>query len=71
MISEGISEFEELKLKAESAKALLYLADFYRDSDQRQKAQISFKKAQEMFRDMGMDYWLGRTEEALEKLKAR
>jgi tetratricopeptide (TPR) repeat protein len=71
MILEGVRELQELKVKSECAKAHLYLADLYTDSGQREMALASLKKAHQMCQQMGMDYWLVRTEKALEKLKAR
>ena len=70
-IREGIRELQELKVKPEYAKAHLCLADLYADAGQHQQALVAAQTAQAMFREMGMDYWLARTEKVLEKLEAK
>jgi len=70
LILEGIKLLEELQLKPVQAEGYLYLGDLYADTGQAEKALATLKKAEGMFREMGMDYWLARTEKALEKLKA-
>jgi hypothetical protein len=37
-------------------------------SGQKDKALENLKKAEGMFREMGMDYWLAKTHKALERL---
>ncbi|GAG25692.1 unnamed protein product, partial [marine sediment metagenome] len=36
---------------------------------QKEKALETLKKADGMFREMGMDYWLRRTQEVLERIQ--
>ena len=69
-ILEGIKLLEELKIKPWQAEGHLYLGELYADTGQKAKALASLKKARQMCQEMGMDYWLARTEKALEKLKA-
>jgi len=38
------------------------------DTRQQDKAMENLKKAEEMFREMGMDYWLAKTQEVLGRL---
>ena len=69
-ILEGIKLLEELKIKPWQAEGHLYLGETYAIAGQKEKALASLKKARQMCQEMGMDYWLARTEKALEKLKA-
>ncbi len=69
VILEGMKLLEELKLKPFRAEGYLYLGDLYTDSGQKEKASRALSKAKGMFQEMGMDYWLARTEKALEKLQ--
>jgi tetratricopeptide (TPR) repeat protein len=70
LILEGIRLLEELKTKPLQAEGYLYLGELYADTGQKAKSLASLKKARQMCQEMGMDYWLARTEKALEKLKA-
>lgn len=45
----------------------LFLGELYSISGQRDKALEYLKKAEENFQDMGMDYWLGKTQKVLGK----
>ena len=47
------------------------LGETYAIAEQKEKALASLKRARQMCQEMGMDYWLARTEKALEKLKAQ
>ena len=60
---------EELKVKPYQAEGYLYLGELYADTGQKEKALETLNKAEGMFRQMGMDYWVARTEKVLEKLK--
>jgi len=68
-ILQGIAIMDELKLKPSSYIGYLYLGELYADTDQREKALGPLKKAQGMFQEMGMDYWLRRTQSVLAKLE--
>jgi class 3 adenylate cyclase len=65
---QGIKETNELKVKPFSAKGYLFLGELYADRDEKQKSSENLRKAEEMFQAMGMDYWLGKTREILERL---
>jgi tetratricopeptide (TPR) repeat protein len=69
-ILESISILSGLGKRPSFAEGYFYLGDLYIATGQREKALETLKKAQGMFQEMGMDYWLSRTEKALEKLKA-
>jgi hypothetical protein len=67
-ILQGIQILDKFKLKALYAPGYHYLGEFYADTGQKDKALETLKKAEGMFREMGMDYWLGKTKEVLENL---
>jgi tetratricopeptide (TPR) repeat protein len=68
-VLKGIKSFKDLRLRPMEAQGYSYLADLYADAGQTEKALTTLKKAEGMFREMGMDYWLAKTEKALEKLR--
>jgi class 3 adenylate cyclase len=65
---QGIKILDELKLKALYAPGYLYLGELYADTGQKDKSLEALKKAERLFREMGMDYWVGKTQDVLEKL---
>jgi tetratricopeptide (TPR) repeat protein len=67
-ILQGITILEELKMKPWSTDGYLFLGELYADSGQKEKALEILKKAEIAFQDMGMDYWLRRTQEVLGRL---
>ena len=67
-ILQGIKICNELKIKPFSAQGYLFLGELYADSNKREKARENLKKAEGMFREMAMDYWLTRTEEVMGSL---
>jgi class 3 adenylate cyclase/tetratricopeptide (TPR) repeat protein len=67
-ILKGIKIYKELKVKAFYPLAHLSLSELYLNADEKEKALKYLKKAEEMFRKMGMDYWLGKAQEALAAL---
>jgi len=69
-ILQGIEIQDELRLKPWSYTGYLYLGELYADTGQREKALEHLKKAKRMFQEMGMDYWLRRTQEVLERVEA-
>lgn len=69
LILAGLGALEELKVKPRQGECYLYLGDLYTDTDQKEKALRALRRAENMFREMGMDYWLARTKKALEKLQ--
>jgi tetratricopeptide (TPR) repeat protein len=67
-ILHGIKILEELKLKPYLSRLYQLLGGLYADTGQREKSLINLKKAEEMFKEMGMDYYLAKTQEVLKKL---
>lgn len=67
-IQQGIKILNELKLKPFSSQGYLFLGEVYADTGQQDKALKNLKEAEGAFQEMGMDYWLARTQEVLGKL---
>jgi hypothetical protein len=67
-ILQGIKICNELKIKPFSAQGYLFLGELYADRGQGEKALENMKKAEGMFQEMGMDYWLAKTQEVLGRL---
>jgi class 3 adenylate cyclase/tetratricopeptide (TPR) repeat protein len=68
-ILQGIKILDELKLKALYAQGYHYLGKLYADTGQQDKALRNLKKAERMFREMGMDYWVAKTQKVLERFQ--
>jgi len=66
LILKGIKILDESKLKALSAPGYHYLGELYADSGQNDKALETLKTAKRLFREMGMNYWLNKTQEVVE-----
>ncbi len=64
----GIGIGKELKIKAHYSLGYLYLGELYQNAGEKEKAIDNLKKAEGMFQEMGMDYWLGKTQEVLGRL---
>jgi len=69
-ILQGIKILDELRIRPNFSIGYLYLGEFYADTGQTEKALETLKKAESEFQEMGMDYWLRRTQEVLEKVEA-
>ena len=67
-IQKGIEIFYELKTRPDHSLGYLFLGEVYADTGQKEKALEHLKKAEERFREMGMDYYLAKTQAVLEKL---
>jgi tetratricopeptide (TPR) repeat protein len=67
-ILQGIKILDELKLKALYAPGYHYLGELYADTGQKDKALETLKTAEKLFQEMGMDYWLGRTQKVMGRL---
>jgi len=61
----GIEICRELKTKAIYSLGYLYLGELYLNAGEKEKALENLKNAEGMFREMGMDYWLGKAQEGL------
>jgi tetratricopeptide (TPR) repeat protein len=64
-ILQGIKILEELKLKPHLFQGYQLLGELYADAGQRQKSLINLKKAEGMFKEMGMDYYRAKTHHML------
>jgi class 3 adenylate cyclase/tetratricopeptide (TPR) repeat protein len=69
-IRQGIYKLDELRLRPYSSIGYFYLGELYADTDQKAKALEVLGKAKAEFKDMGMDYWLRRTEEILASIQS-
>ena len=67
-ILQGIKILNELQLKPLYAQGYHFLGELYANKGQQNKAIKNLKKAEGMFREMGMDYWLTKTDEVLKGL---
>jgi tetratricopeptide (TPR) repeat protein len=67
-ILKGINIFEELKFKVFYPLAHLFLGEVYADTGQKDKARKNLKRAERLCEEMGMDYWLAKTQEVLNRL---
>jgi len=66
----GMKILDELKLRPLFSLGYYYLGELYIDTGQGEKALETLKKAEGMFQEMGMDYWLRRTQEVLERVQS-
>jgi tetratricopeptide (TPR) repeat protein len=64
----GMNMLDELKLKPYYTQSHLFLGELYANAGRKQEALQNLKKAESMYREMGMDYWLGKAQEALKSL---
>jgi class 3 adenylate cyclase/tetratricopeptide (TPR) repeat protein len=67
-ILRGMKLLEELEIKPYFSQGHLFLGELYADAGLKEKALENLKKAEAMFQEMGMDYWLGRTRTLLAKV---
>jgi hypothetical protein len=67
-IRQGISQFEELGTLPWSGWGYLWLGEVYSEAGRKEEALENLKKAEPLFREMGMDFWLAKAQEELAKL---
>jgi len=67
-ILKGIEICKQLKIKPFYSLGHLYLGQLYLNGGEKKKALENLKTAEGMFQEMGMDYWLARTKEVMERL---
>jgi class 3 adenylate cyclase/tetratricopeptide (TPR) repeat protein len=67
-ILQGMNILHELKFKPWYARGQLILGEVYANAGEKEKALENLEKAEAMFHEMGMDYWLGKSQEALKRL---
>ncbi|MDY6843920.1 MAG: adenylate/guanylate cyclase domain-containing protein, partial [Thermodesulfobacteriota bacterium] len=68
-ILQGISILNELKIASLCSRGFLALGELYADNGQKKKGLENLIKAQGMFQEMNMDYWLNITQGILERLQ--
>jgi len=68
-ILKGMKIVDELGAKPFYAQGCFYLGDLYADAGHKEKAIENLKKAEAMFQEMGMDYWLARTKKLLKMVR--
>ena len=67
-IQQGISLLEELGILPWAGWGYLWLGEVFAKSGRKKEALMNLKKAETMFREMGMDYWLAKAQEVLSRL---
>jgi class 3 adenylate cyclase/tetratricopeptide (TPR) repeat protein len=67
-ILRGMKMSDELGMKPYYASGHLALGELYADGGQKEKALEHLRKAEAMYEEMGMDYWLARTKQLLASL---
>jgi tetratricopeptide (TPR) repeat protein len=67
-ILRAIKILEELKFKPLYSQGYYFLGELYADMGQHDKALENLKKAEGLFREMGMEYWLDKTRETMVRL---
>jgi tetratricopeptide (TPR) repeat protein len=67
-IQRGISILNELKSKPFLSIGYLFLGEFCKSVGRKDGSFKNLHLAEEMFKEMGMDYWLNKTREALRRL---
>jgi tetratricopeptide (TPR) repeat protein len=67
-ILKGIELGKEMGMKVVYSLGHLFLGQLYLSAGEKEKAMDNLKQSEAMFSEMGMDYWLGKSQEALETL---
>jgi len=68
LLKEGIHILEAQKAKAWYSQGYLTLGELYADIGHKKEALENLKVAERMFKEMGMDYWLVKSQEVLGRL---
>jgi tetratricopeptide (TPR) repeat protein len=68
-ILQGMKILDELETKPAYAQGCLSLGGLYAEAGQKEKALENLKKAEAMFQEMGMRFWLAQTKKLLEMLR--
>jgi len=64
-VLKGVEIYKEFKIKPHYSIGYLHLGQLYLNAGEKEKAIDNLKKAEGMFREMGMDYWLAQAQEVL------
>jgi tetratricopeptide (TPR) repeat protein len=67
-ILKGIKILDEMNIKPWCSEGYLYLGELYADIGKREKALENLKRAEMLFEEMKMDYWLSRTRKVLARM---
>jgi tetratricopeptide (TPR) repeat protein len=67
-ILKGINILDDLKIKPWCAEGYLYLGELYSSTGNKEDALNNLRKAESMFQEIGMDYYLSKTQEILSRL---
>ena len=67
-IQKGVKILSDLNLKPFYSLGYLFIGEICTDAGEKKEAMENLKKAEEMFLDMGMDYWLAKAQEVLGRL---
>jgi len=67
-IMKGMEILQELKIKPFYSQGHLFLSELYLKTSEKEKAIQNLEKAEKMFQEMRMDYWLTQTKEVMAKL---
>jgi tetratricopeptide (TPR) repeat protein len=68
-ILQGIEILKEIRSRPYISMGYLLLGELYVDKGHMEKALESLKKAEGMFQEMGMDYWLAKAQNSLKGLQ--
>ncbi|GAG36168.1 unnamed protein product, partial [marine sediment metagenome] len=68
-IVQGISILDDLGIRPLCSWGHFFLGELYADTGQTEKALETLKKAEGMMQEMGMDYWLRRTQEVMARVQ--
>jgi class 3 adenylate cyclase/tetratricopeptide (TPR) repeat protein len=66
--SKGLEILHNLKTKPWYSQGRMFLGEYYLDTCEKEKAMENLKEAEVMFQEMGMEYWLDRTRNLLERI---
>jgi tetratricopeptide (TPR) repeat protein len=67
-ILRGMKLLDELNMKPWYAQGHLFLGELYANAGQQEKAMENLRKAESMYQEMGMDYWLAMSRKVLAEL---
>jgi len=67
-INKGMKLFKQMKLKPYFAQGFLALGELFSRTGRKEEAREHLQKAESYFQQVGMKYWLNKTEEVLQRL---
>ena len=66
-ILNGMEIHKKFQIKPEYARGCLFLGELYLNTVEKEKAIKNLKRSEEMFQEMGMDFWLTQTREVFSR----